>query len=382
MIGDPRVAHGVRVLFFGLFLGLLSIVTISQARGGGGFNTFLPLVSMPRGLGVIPSEMTFESITDIDNVGDERIFVTERAGLVKVIQPDGSVSIFLDILGRVQDDGYELGLFSIAFDPDYANNGFFYVAYTSGERNNWRMNVSRFSVSAEDPNYALPGSEFSVMTYGLSAEIHNGGALEFSPFDGHLYYGSGDDTASDSAQQPDDRRGKIWRIRTSDQSYSKQLWASGFRNVWKIAFHPETGDLFVGEVGDLIWEEINFIPAGTPGLNFGWPCIEGTDILFTGGICANLERFTAPFYQYDHDEGCSIILGEFQRIGGIEKLVFGDYCNPRIKTLHVVDGNPVVEEVGSLPDDMILITTFGTNHLGNLLIGRQFNNPLYDLHIP
>ncbi|HPF89673.1 MAG: PQQ-dependent sugar dehydrogenase [Flavobacteriales bacterium] len=293
-----------------------------------------------------------DSPVDIAHCGDERLFVVEQAGTIRVVLPTGVVvaTPFLDIVDRVNDGGGEQGLLGLAFDPAYQENGRFYVYYTAGSGNG-SSRVSRFTVT-EDPALADPASEEILFTFAQPASNHNGGDLAFGP-DGYLYIGFGDGgSANDpwnNGQTLTNPLGDILRLDVSGESgyvvpsgnpwvglnndTLPEIWASGLRNPWRFGFDALTGDLWIGDVGQGQQEEVDFWPAGdNSGPNFGWRCYEGN--IPTPGInddCPPASAFVPPISVHTHAEGwCSVIGGrvyrgaEFPRLFGL--YIYTDYC--------------------------------------------------------
>lgn len=290
---------------------------------------------------------------DIAHCGDERLFVVEQPGRIMIVGPDGSLSPtpFLDIQARVNDAGGEQGLLGLAFDPDYATNGRFYVNYTAGSGNG-TSRISRFNVT-DDPNVADPDSEEILYTVPQPASNHNAGDLDFGP-DGYLYIPFGDGgSANDPLNNGQDLEiyvlGDIVRIDVSGETgYTiptsnpwanlgndtlPEIWASGLRNPFRFGFDALTGDLWIGDVGQNQREEVDFWPAGdNSGPNFGWRCYEGN--IPTPGInddCPPASEFAAPVSEHPHSDGwCSVIGGrvyrgtEFPRLFG--RYIYTDYC--------------------------------------------------------
>jgi glucose/arabinose dehydrogenase len=297
------------------------------------------------------------SITAITNAGDGRLFLTLKDGRI-VIFENGTVrpQPFLDIRSLVRTAGFEQGLLSTAFHPRYAQNGSFFVDYTnlSGD-----TVIARYQVSAGDPDRADAASAKTLLLIAQPFENHNGGQLQFGP-DGYLYIGMGDGgSAFDPAcraQKGDTLLGKLLRIDV-DQSVSSppfysipntnpfffpgdvrpEVWALGVRNPWRFSFDRETGDLWIGDVGQNRREEIDFQPANFQGArNYGWKIMEGT-LCSTNDACApglppcDSPAYTPPVLEYDHDPACSVTGGYVYRghdltaqLGGA--YVFGDFC--------------------------------------------------------
>lgn len=290
---------------------------------------------------------------DIAHCGDERLFIVEQAGRIMIVNPDGSVNPtpFLDIQTRVNDGGGEQGLLGLAFDPEYASNGRFYVNYTAGSGNG-STRVSRFRVT-EEPNVADPDSEEILYTVVQPASNHNAGDLDFGP-DGYLYIplgdgGSGNDPWNNGQDLVASALGDIVRLDVSGETgYTipatnpwvnagndtlPEIWASGLRNPFRFGFDALTGDLWIGDVGQNQREEVDFWPAGdNSGPNFGWRCYEGN--IATPGInddCPAASEFVGPVTDHTHGDGwCSVIGGrvyrgtEFPRLFG--RYFYTDYC--------------------------------------------------------
>lgn len=300
-----------------------------------------------------PFATGFSSPVDIAHCGDDRLFIVEQAGRIKIVDPSGTVTTtpFLNIQSRVTSGG-EQGLLGLAFDPDYATTGEFYVYYTAGGGNGISR-ISRFSVTA-DPNVADPDSEEILYTLVQPAANHNGGDIDFGP-DGYLYVGFGDGGSGndpwDSGQTlTDNALGDMIRIDVrSGPAYSipadnpwvnagndtlPEIWASGLRNPFRWGFDALTGDLWIGDVGQGVQEEVDFWPAGdNSGPNFGWRCYEGN--VATPGIndedCAPFDAYVPPVSIHTHGAGwCSVIGGrvyrgqEFPRLFG--RYIYTDYC--------------------------------------------------------
>ncbi|MEX1132890.1 MAG: PQQ-dependent sugar dehydrogenase, partial [Flavobacteriales bacterium] len=251
-------------------------------------------------------------ICDIVHAEDERIFAVLQAGSIRIVQPNGTVlpTPFLNITNRVNSNGNEQGLLGLAFDPDYATNGWFYVYYINGSSSG-TSRVSRFSVTA-DPNVADPNSEVILYTRQQPYTNHNGGDIEFGP-DGYLYVGFGDGgnagDPQDFSQNMTNALGKMIRIDVhSGSPYSipadnpfvnsgdtlPEIWASGLRNPWRFGFDALTGDLWIGDVGQNAREEVDFWPAGdNSGPNFGWRCREG-DLAYNTAACQPASAYVEP----------------------------------------------------------------------------------------
>ncbi len=290
----------------------------------------------------VPIAGGFSKPTDLADAS-EYLLIVEQAGIISVVQ-DGQVreQPFLDLRDRVGSSSSEQGLLGIALDPDYPANGIFYLNYT--DRGGDTV-VSRFQRAA-DGSSADPASEQVLLQVDQPFANHNGGDLEFGP-DGMLYIGLGDGGSGGdprgNAQNMNTLLGKILRIDVRGQAaYTipadnpfaigggrQEIWASGLRNPWRFTFDSRSGDLFIADVGQNKYEEVNFLPAGSPpGANFGWDYREAAHE-FEGSPPADLPLID-PIFEYDHAQGCSITGGyvyrgqELPEFRGI--YLVGDYC--------------------------------------------------------
>lgn len=295
-----------------------------------------------------------DSPVDIAHCGDDRLFVVEQAGIIRIVNTAGVVSTvpFLDIRDSVNDGGGEQGLLGLAFDPEYATNGEFYVYYTAGTGNG-SDRVSRFHVSG-DPDVADVESEEIIYDVVDPAANHNGGDIDFGP-DGYLYIGfgdggSGNDPWNNGQTLTASALGDMIRIDVHGEAPFEvppsnpwvglqndtlpEIWASGLRNPFRWGFDALTGDLWIGDVGQNAWEEVDFWPAGdNSGPNFGWRCREG--LVATSGInqaeCPSASTFVTPVSVHSHNDGwCSVIGGRVYRGSEFPHLyghyLYTDYC--------------------------------------------------------
>jgi glucose/arabinose dehydrogenase len=276
--------------------------------------------------------------------GSGRLFVVEQAGRIRIVRDGVKVDQpYLDITPFVGCCG-ERGLLSVAFHPRYAENGFFYVDYTDL---NGDTQVVRYRVSADDPDRADSGSAETILTVAQPAANHNGGLLLFG-LDGYFYVGLGDGGGGNgqNGQKLDTLLGKILRIdvdrEEGEHPYAippdnpfvgnpearPEIWVWGLRNPWRFAFDRATGDLWIGDVGSSVYEEIDLVPAGSGGQNFGWDQMEGFDCDEAGAsACAG---FVPPVSGFDRGAGCVVTGGAVYRGSAIPSLVgvylFADYC--------------------------------------------------------
>ncbi|MBE2197645.1 MAG: PQQ-dependent sugar dehydrogenase, partial [Anaerolinea sp.] len=302
------------------------------------------------------TDYNFFKPTSLTHAGDDRLFVTEQQGVIRIIA-NGRVlpDPFLYIVNRVGSNEYEQGLLSVAFHPRYAENGYFYVNYTN---TNGRTVVSRFQVSADNPNLASANSELILLTIPQPYANHNGGQVKFGP-DGYLYVGMGDGgSANDplrAGQDLNNLLGKLLRLDVdfnpdgyaipadnpfvTDDNARNEIWAYGLRNPWRFSFDRLTGDLFIADVGQNLWEEINFQPAASRGgENYGWRIMEAS-YCFMADAC-DQTGLILPIFEYNHELGCSVTGGYIYR--GAELSLYGnyflgDYCQGTIWGLTPTD---------------------------------------------
>ncbi len=280
----------------------------------------------------------------IENAGDDRLFIVERYGYIKIADAAGNVLPvdFLDIHNEIESGYNEQGLLGLAFHPDYAVNGYFFVYYTDVDGNSV---VSRFSVSTFDLNVADPTTEEIIYTADQPFVNHNGGCIRFGP-DGYLYIGFGDGGSAgdpgNRAQNPENKLGKMSRIDVNgalpyeipaDNPFADavdtlpEIWAIGYRNPWRWSFDRLTNDLWVGDVGQNLVEEVDFEPAGsTGGINYGWRCYEAYDEFNTSG-CEDEAFYTFPIMDYPHNysTGGFAITGGFVYRGADYPGMYGYY---------------------------------------------------------
>lgn len=332
----------------------------------------------------------FDRPVHVTHAGDGtgRLFVVEQPGRVKRFH-DGATTLFLDITDRVLCCG-ERGLFSVAFPPGYAGQGHFYVNYT--RKPDGATVVARYRVTS-DPDVADPDSEQAVLIIPQPYVNHNGGQLSFGRTDGYLYIGTGDGGSAgdpqNRAQNPASLLGKMLRIDvetgspltytvpssnpyTQTAGYRGEIWALGLRNPWRFSFDRQTGDLYIGDVGQNAWEEIDFLPAAAPGgANFGWRCLEGTHTYNTSSPCddpAFLAGLTDPLAEYSHSEGQSVTGGfvyrgfDFPALTG--RYFFADFSQGKIWSMNA--------STGALPelelDTGLAFSSFGQDEGGELYV--------------
>lgn len=307
--------------------------------------------------------------------GDDRLFVLEQEGRIRIIRHDSLLTTpFLDISDVVLLGG-ERGLLGLAFHPDYATTGRFWVSYTNNAGNS---TVAEFHVSA-DADVASPGAVRTLLSVSQPFPNHNGGQISFGP-DGFLYLGLGDGgSAGDPlghGQNPATLLGTITRLNVD--SGAPAVWAWGLRNPWRFSHDPEAGTLIVADVGQYAWEEINIVPAAQDGHNFGWNVMEGL-VCYAATSC-NAAGFTMPVKVYPHgsgpDAGCSITGGAVYRGTAIPTLqgwyLYADYCGGWIRALWTGLAIPeFATDVELVPPGLGAITSFGTGSDGAMYVLTQ-----------
>lgn len=314
-----------------------------------------------------------ERPVDLQPDGSGRLFILEKAGRIRILQ-DGQLvqQPFLDITDRVGSSGNEQGLLGLTFHPKYAQNGRFFVNYTD---TNGNTVIARYQASS-DPNRVDPSSEVKLLGVDQPFPNHNGGVLTFGP-DGYLYAGLGDGGSQGdpfgNAQNTKVLLGKILRLDVdsaepyavpSDNPFGNEVWAYGLRNPWRFSFDKATGDLYIGDVGQDQWEEVDYLPAGSPGgTNFGWNLREGAHD-YNGTASPDL---TEPVAEYSHPEGGCSITGGYVYRGSMPEwngiYLYGDYCTGFIWGL--IRSNDGWQKQ-KLFDVDFTITSFGQDETGEI----------------
>lgn len=345
----------------------------------------------------------FDQPVDLRHAGDGsgRLFVVERGGLVRILEDDGTVlpDPFLDLSGApVNATGGELGLLGLAFHPDYATNGLFYVYYAHSDPVLESV-IERYEVSAGDPDVASEASLLRILAFPQEFANHNGGGLHFGP-DGYLYLSSGDGGSRgdpfERAQDLGTLLGKIVRIdvdgAAAGETYAippdnpfagvagarEEIWAYGFRNPWRASFDRLTGDLWIGDVGQGAVEEIDFYPAtAAGGRNYGWDCYEGDDPYQPPSddeptVCTGPVHFPLLSYAHSADsEVCSVTGGYRYRGSRIAALwgvyLYADFCSDAIwLARRTAEGTWTTEEWTAHPATSIV--SFGEDEAGEIYV--------------
>ena len=326
-----------------------------------------------------PNAYTWQQITsglvrpvDLQDDGSGRLFILEKSGRIRILE-NGQLlpTPFLDIDDRVNDSSNEMGLLGLAFHPNYSQNGYFFVNYTGAGGHTF---ISRFQASG---NSADPNSESILLKVEQPFPNHNGGVLIFGP-DDYLYAGLGDGGAQGdpfgNAQNTRVLLGKILRIDVDsaqpyaippDNPFGNEILHYGLRNPWRISFDQLTDDLYIGDVGQGEWEEIDFVAAGSrSGLNFGWDYYEGSHEYDPQGTAG---EYVFPIAEYSHAEGGCSVTGGYVYRGSMPEwngiYLYGDYCTGYVWGLFNVDGewpNQLLFEANAR------ITSFGQDRAGEI----------------
>lgn len=338
----------------------------------------------------------FNSPLNIQHAGDSRLFIVEQGGTIQILNTDGTTnaSPFLDISSQVSTGG-ERGLLGLAFHPDFQNNGLFYAYYTdtSGD-----SKLSEFTVDGVNPNIALPSTEVNLLTIPQPASNHNGGCIAFGP-DNMLYVAVGDGGGSgdpnNNAQNLNSLLGSILRLDVNatapyiptdnpfvnNNNALDEIYAYGLRNPWKFSFDAENGDLWIADVGQNQFEEINKV-TNAAGANFGWRCYEASTVYDNSGNCPQQSSITFPFASYAHTatgvSRCSVTGGYVYRgtefLNLIDKYLFADFCTNEIGT---VDSNGAITFFGPFSGNSF--SSFGEDINGNIYVAGIASGEIYKI---
>jgi hypothetical protein len=357
---------------------------------------FLTGYSQPE-IELLPFASGLTNPIDIADAGDERLFIVQQRGLIRIINPDGTVNAepFIDLAGLVSQSGNERGLLGLAFHPNYNQNGYFFVNYTRSS--DGATVVARFSVDTEDPDLADPDSQKIIKTIAQPYSNHNGGNILFGP-EGYLYIAVGDGGSGgdpdDYAQNHMSLLGKMLRIDIDveddeipyiipednpfawDDFTLDEIWALGLRNHWRNSFDRLTGDLWIADVGQSAREEINFQPADSPGgENYGWRCYEG-NAPYNLTDCGDEEYYSFPVFDYPHEgAGCTgSVTGGYVYRGALYNGLYGiylaaDYCTGKFYMVQQTEDGFEGAELGTFTP--FQYATFGEDQYGELYISLR-----------
>lgn len=356
----------------------------------------------PLPLRLVPVASGLEKPVGIEHsglAGDTRLFVLEQAGTIRIVRADGLVNPepFLDLTAQIHITSWEQGLLGLAFHPQYAENGYFYVYYTdlAGE-----SRLVRFRVRTNQPDKADPTSAELLLHVEQPEADHNGGALHFGP-DGYLYLALGDGGSWGAYFNAQERRsllGKLLRLDVDsgfpyrippdnpfvgEPTTRPEIWALGLRNPWRFSFDRLTGDLYLTDVGADREEEINLQVLGSAGgENYGWPCYEGGSPRFFDR-CTPPLPFQAPIYRYPHMGECAAIVGGYVYRGRAFPALRGHYlfvdmCSGLFRGLKAdAKGRWRVSATGQHAGSW---TSFGEDGDGELYVTR-YEGELYRIEV-
>ena len=327
-----------------------------------------------------------------------RVFIVEQGGRIKIVKNDSLLpDPFLNINSLVSS-GSERGLLGLAFHPDYQSNGQFFVNFTNNSGNTV---VRRYNVSA-NPDSADASSGFDIITINQPFSNHNGGMIAFGPNDGYLYIGMGDGGSANDpgnrAQNKKELLGKMLRLDVdggspyaipidnpfaSDTNYSAEIWALGLRNPWRFSFDRATGDMYIGDVGQNIIEEIDYqAGSSSGGENYGWRLKEGNNCFIPSTGCDTIVGLTDPIAEYPHGgipNKCSVTGGYVYRGCAIPDLqgtyFYGDFCSGvnwsiRYDGATITDSTDRTAELGL---GTAAISSYGEDYYGELYICSYFD---------
>lgn len=337
---------------------LLGLIPTAACGSDSGTGFGPPTGTVPVALQQVAAGLNFPLYLTAPPGDTTRLFIAEKGGAIRIVK-HGTLepTPFLDLNGKVST-GPEQGLLGVAFDPAYATNGRFFVHYTDVNGN---TTISLFQVATTNPDSANPASERIILTAEQPFPNHNGGQIAFGP-DGMLYIGLGDGGSegdpSGRGQSLTDLLGDILRVDVSSGAgYTvppdnpfvgrtdarPELWSVGLRNPWRFSFDAATGDLYIGDVGQDAWEEVDVVTAAQGagrGANFGWNITEGRHC-FADPNC-DTSKFTLPLVEYSHQDGCSVTGGFVYRGAAIPALqghyFYADYCNGWVRSFRLQDG--------------------------------------------
>ena len=382
-----------------LIISLILFALVACSKVENGFETQInstPISETTRiaeiDIGLAFPNLSFDRLVGLTSSYDKtnRIFAVSQKGKLYVFENRTDVdsyTIFLDITEKVRSKSNEEGLLSLVFDPDYSTNGRFYVYYSAS--NPTRSIVSMFLVDANNPNKGNPNSEIVILEIPQPYSNHNGGSLVFGP-DGYLYIGLGDGGSSGdplgNGQNPNTLLGSILRIDLSKiskmnpylipednpfvdvEEIQDEIWAYGLRNPWRMSFDSLNNNLWVGDVGQNSYEEINIIVSGG---NYGWNIMEGFHCYNPKNDCAQSD-LELPVFEYEtgKEGNCSIVGGPVYNGSKFTRLtnayIFGDYCSGKIWALKYDSEGEILVDL--IIDSNIYISSFGEGEDGELYI--------------
>ncbi|HWY42196.1 MAG TPA: PQQ-dependent sugar dehydrogenase [Candidatus Sulfotelmatobacter sp.] len=386
----------------------LAVFSCWSCSSGGSSTTPPPPPPPPATFELVQVANLFSAPLDIQQPDDNsnRLFVVEQGGHIQIIQSNGTraASAFLDVTGRSGfTSGGETGLLGLAFHPNYQNNRRFYVNYTRNSGAQLQSVIAEFTASSSNANFADPTSENILFTVDQPFSNHKGGGLTFGK-DGFLYIGLGDGGSSGdplgNGQNTNTLLGKILRIDV-DSAHSSglnyaippsnpfvghggrgEIWLYGLRNPFRFSFDSVTGDLWIGDVGQNNFEEVDHLTSAQSGANLGWNIMEGTHCFSPPTGCP-MAGLTLPVFDYDHSQGDDTIIGGHVYRGSkmpslVGAYVFGDFISGRMWTL---------TQSGSMFTRTSLFTVaandvaaIGQDQLGELYVARYSSGVVSRIH--
>jgi glucose/arabinose dehydrogenase len=357
------------------------------ARGGEGYNVSEPQPGDSGLAAVVVAEGLESPLLVTAPAGDDRLFIVERPGRIRILRSGQLLDApYLDIVDRVGTGG-ERGLLGLAFHPDFAANGYFYINYSDRDGN---TRVERYSAGA-DPDHADPASAKLVIAIDQPYANHNGGMIAFGP-DGMLFIGMGDGGSGNDPHGNGQNRatllGAMLRLDVNggdpyaippDNPFVGQaeargeIWAVGLRNPWRFSFERGGSILYIADVGQNAWEEIDIVDGSQAGLNFGWSVMEGTHCL--GSASCDQVGLTLPVVEYGHDQGCSVIGGYVYRGSALAGLAghyfYSDWCRGWLRSFRVDGAGAVTEHTEWPVGDIGNPLGFGEDADGELYVASQ-----------
>lgn len=353
-------------------------------------------------LGVQPLVKGFDKPLFVTPAGDGsgRLYVVEQTGKIRIIA-NGQIidEPFLDVTNLITTAGNEQGLLGMAFDPNFSKTGRFYINYS--RKDNGDNVIARYQISS-DPNVADPASAKILLTIPGFEPNHNGGMLAFGP-DGYLYIGTGDGGGQGdqhgtigNGQDLTALNGKLLRVNVSGDAYTvpptnpfvnqsnahPEIWAYGLRNPWRFSFDSATSDLYIADVGQDNYEEVDFQAAGDKGgENYGWRIMEANHCYNPHANC-DMTGITTPIFEYSHDEGSCSITGGYVYRGKdypwlVGQYIFGDYCSGILRaTARDASGTWQTRRVGNFNGN---ISSFGQAENGDVYLVGQGDGTIYKI---
>jgi glucose/arabinose dehydrogenase len=373
---------------FGVVVGALGAIGVAAGCGGqtaGGPGPG-PGPGDSAALHLVTSGLSHPDFVTAPPGDTARLFVVEQTGAIRVVRHDSLLpAAFLDLTRHI-DYGGERGLLGLAFHPNYAANGRFYVYYTNPQGD---IRVVRYTVSANPDVADSTTGDTILAVFHETYDNHNGGQLVFGP-DGKLYAGLGDGGSggdpSGNGQNLDTLLAKIVRLDVdggspyvvpADNPFvghagdRGEIWLYGLRNPWRFSFDRTTGDLYIGDVGQDLWEEVDVLHAGSPaGVNYGWNVVEGKHCY--GASSCNMTGLTLPVLEYGHGDGCAVTGGYVYRGTRVSALaglyLYGDYCGGWVRSFRYAGGTATENREWPLLTVSGGLSSFGEDARGELYL--------------